>query len=33
MQISDMLSRNGDRISVKHPMEIYAEGLESSKAR
>jgi glycolate oxidase iron-sulfur subunit len=27
LQISDMLSRNGDRISVKHPMEIYAEGL------
>jgi len=30
MQISDMLSRNGDRISVKHPMEIYAEGLKGS---
>jgi len=27
MQISDMLSRNGDRISVKHPVEIYAESL------
>ena len=27
LQISDMLSRNGDRISVKHPMEIYAESL------
>lgn len=27
LQISDMLSRNGDRVSVKHPMEIYAEGL------
>jgi glycolate oxidase iron-sulfur subunit len=27
MQIADMLSRNGDRISVKHPIEIYAEGL------
>lgn len=27
LQISDMLSRNGDRVSVKHPMEIYAESL------
>jgi glycolate oxidase iron-sulfur subunit len=27
LQISDMLSRNGDRVSVKHPMELYAEGL------
>ncbi|OIN99832.1 MAG: (Fe-S)-binding protein [Desulfovibrionaceae bacterium CG1_02_65_16] len=27
MQISDMLSRNGDNISVKHPIEIYAESL------
>jgi len=27
MQISDLLSRNGDRVSVKHPMEIYAESL------
>ncbi|SNR77794.1 glycolate oxidase iron-sulfur subunit [Humidesulfovibrio mexicanus] len=27
MQISDMLSRNGDRVSVKHPMELYAECL------
>lgn len=27
MQISDMLSRNGDRIAVKHPMELYAESL------
>lgn len=27
LQISDMLSRNGDRIAVKHPMEIYAETL------
>ena len=27
MQISDMLSRNGDRIRVKHPIEIYAESL------
>lgn len=33
MQISDMLSRNGDRISVKHPMEIYAEGLPASPKR
>ncbi|HWR02920.1 MAG TPA: (Fe-S)-binding protein [Humidesulfovibrio sp.] len=27
LQISDMLSRNGDRVSVKHPMEIYADSL------
>jgi len=27
MQISDMLSRNGDSISVKHPIELYAESL------
>jgi len=27
MQISDMLSRNGDSIRVKHPIEIYAESL------
>jgi glycolate oxidase iron-sulfur subunit len=27
MQISDMLSRNGDKIKVKHPLEIYAESL------
>ncbi len=27
LQISDMLSRSGDRIAVKHPMEIYAESL------
>lgn len=27
LQISDMLSRNGDRVAVKHPMEIYAESL------
>jgi len=27
MQISDLLSRNGDRVSVKHPMELYAESL------
>ncbi|MDR3640076.1 MAG: (Fe-S)-binding protein [Humidesulfovibrio sp.] len=27
LQISDMLSRNGDSISVKHPMEIYADSL------
>ncbi len=27
LQISDMLSRAGDRIEVKHTIEIYAEGL------
>jgi len=27
MQISDILSRNGDRIKVKHPLELYAESL------
>jgi len=27
LQISDVLSRSKDRIAVKHPMEIYAEGL------
>jgi glycolate oxidase iron-sulfur subunit len=27
MQIADMLSRNGDRVMVKHPMELYAESL------
>ncbi len=27
LQISDMLSRSGDRIAVRHPMEIYAESL------
>ena len=27
LQISDMLSRSGDRVAVKHPMEIYAESL------
>lgn len=27
MQISDMLSRNGDRVSVRHPLELYAEAL------
>jgi len=25
LQISDMLSRAGDRIAVKHPIEIFAE--------
>lgn len=29
MQISDALSRAGDRIAVKHPVEIYAESLKS----
>ncbi|MBR4423363.1 MAG: (Fe-S)-binding protein [Mailhella sp.] len=27
MQISDMLSQNGDNVRVKHPIEIYAESL------
>ena len=27
LQISDMLSRSGDQIAVRHPMEIYAESL------
>jgi glycolate oxidase iron-sulfur subunit len=27
LQISDMLSQAGDRIAVKHPVEIYAESL------
>jgi glycolate dehydrogenase iron-sulfur subunit len=29
MQISDALSRAGDRIAVKHPVEIYAESLKA----
>lgn len=28
IQISDMLSRAGDRIAVKHPVELYAEFLD-----
>ncbi len=28
IQISDMLSRAGDRIAVKHPVELYAESLD-----
>jgi glycolate oxidase iron-sulfur subunit len=27
LQISDMLSRSGDQVAVRHPMEIYAESL------
>jgi glycolate oxidase iron-sulfur subunit len=27
LQISDMLSHAGDRIAVKHPVEIYAESI------
>lgn len=27
LQLSDMLSKSGERIAVKHPVEIYAEGL------
>jgi glycolate oxidase iron-sulfur subunit len=29
LQISDMLSQAGDRIAVKHPVEIYAEAFSS----
>ena len=29
LQISDMLSRAGDRIAVKHPVEIYAESFSA----
>ena len=28
LQITDMLSRAGDRVQVKHAIEIYAEGLK-----
>jgi glycolate oxidase iron-sulfur subunit len=28
MQISDMLSQGGDRIAVRHPVEIYAETID-----
>ena len=28
IQISDMLSRSGDRVAVKHPIEIYAEAIK-----
>jgi glycolate oxidase iron-sulfur subunit len=27
LQISDVLSRSKDRLTIKHPIEIYAEGL------
>jgi glycolate oxidase iron-sulfur subunit len=27
LQISDVLSRSKDHIAVRHPIEIYAEGL------
>ena len=29
IQLSDVLSKAGDRVMVKHPVEIYAEGLKS----
>ena len=29
LQISDALSRAGDRIAVRHPVEIYAEQLKN----
>jgi glycolate oxidase iron-sulfur subunit len=28
LQITDMLSRSGDRVAVRHPVELYAEALE-----
>ena len=28
LQISDVLSRSNDRIAVRHPIQIYAEGLK-----
>jgi glycolate oxidase iron-sulfur subunit len=31
LQISDVLSKSGDRISVRHPVEIYAEALKKKK--
>jgi glycolate oxidase iron-sulfur subunit len=33
MQISDMLSKAGDRIMVKHPVEVYAESLDRKEAQ
>ena len=27
MQIADMMSQAGDRIAVKHPVELYAQTL------
>ena len=30
LQISDMLSQAGDRIAVKHPVEIYAESFSQA---
>lgn len=30
LQISDMLSAAGDRIAVRHPIELYAESIEAS---
>jgi len=31
IQLSDMLSKSGEEITVKHPIEIYAESLKSLK--
>jgi glycolate oxidase iron-sulfur subunit len=31
LQISDVLSKSGDRISVRHPVEIYAETLKKEE--
>ena len=28
MQLTDVLSRHGDRVQVRHPVEIYAQGLK-----
>jgi glycolate oxidase iron-sulfur subunit len=31
LQISDMLSRHNDRIAIRHPVEIYAEGVAAAR--
>jgi len=31
MQISDALSRSGDRIAVRHPVQLYAEAMEGNE--
>ena len=33
MQISDALSRAGDEISVKHPVEVYAEMIKNKQVK
>lgn len=32
MQISDVLSRNGDHIAVRHPVQIYAEAMKNHES-